>query len=276
MAFWSLFFDLVTSFTVWWSEMIARASVVPGVNDPEQWKSSFWAALASAVIGAYAARKSAKEQQRIAEEAKKGTTTTQTSVPYANEYISRLIPYILQEQQKIYESRLKGYGLKPGDYSPIAKLLAGISPNYSGVGGQFGGASSGQGFFDPVNQLNVLTPDERARLEEYAKQNNLSNMAAARIMYGPEGLERNRGARFSEDDDAERLYQKSVYSGVPAGNAKEAGDWLRRQLSGGKGGEALLRMLLGGGGVGGAKFSGAGGSSLFGLGEWSTADKASM
>lgn len=252
----------------------------------------FWAVaipIITSYLSASAAKKGAEEQRKAAESASKGQTTTATSVPYMNEYISKLIPYILSEQQKIYENRLKGYGMKPGDFSPIAQLLAGIPQNYSGVGGNFSGAG-GSPFFGSaqsaqdaqLNQMNALSPEERAKLEDYAKQQGISNREASMILYGPDRLDRSPGTRFSSEDDAERLYQESVYSGVRAGDAKAAGDRLLRALKGGKGGDTnwLLRMLLGGfgggGGGGGAKISGEGGSSLFGMGEWSAGKAPSM
>ena len=100
-----------------------------------------WGIVAGAVIGAAGSYLSARESNKAADAASKPRTETRTSVPYMNDYISKLVPYILSEQQRVYESRMKQYGMSPGDYAPITQMLAGISSGYTGVGG-FGGDTS--------------------------------------------------------------------------------------------------------------------------------------
>ena len=233
----------------------------------------FWAVaipLITAAVGAYSSRKSDKEQGKISKEAAKGKQTTAVSVPYMNEYISKLVPYILSEQQKIYENRMKGYGLKPGDFSPIASLLAGIPVGYSGVGGGAGGGfSQFNAQEQQVNRLNTLSPEDRSALDDYAKQQGITTQEAARVLYGPDGLERDPGNRF--DTGGGSPFFGGGFSGVPAGDAKAAGTWLVNQMKSGGTGNWLLRALLGfGGGGSGNKVTGSDGSSLFGMGEWST------
>lgn len=89
---------------------------------------------AAAIVGAAGSYLSAREQNKVAKEAAKPKETVSYRLPYMNEYISRVSPYILSEAQKMYENRLKQYGMKPGDFSPIAQMLSGISTDYSGVG----------------------------------------------------------------------------------------------------------------------------------------------
>lgn len=206
-----------------------------------------WAALVQVAIGAYSANRAASERKKIASEAAKGTTTTQTSVPYMNEYIAKLIPYILQEQQKIYESRLKGYGLKPGDYSPIASMLSGISPSYTGVGGGAGGAGGASGDLGPgYGGVNVLSQQDRDKLNEYAEQNNVSRGQALMDLYGTgnrEKISNVRGDGF--DTGSSNPFGAAGFTGVPAGDAKGAGDWVKGQFESGKSGDWLMKMLFG-------------------------------
>lgn len=93
-----------------------------------------WGSIISAAIGAYASYDAAKEQEKAAKEARKGSTGTTTRTPYMNEAISAISPYILSEAQKVYESRQGTYGHQPGDFSPFAGLLAQVPQGYSGVG----------------------------------------------------------------------------------------------------------------------------------------------
>lgn len=95
--------------------------------------SGGWVAGA-ALVGAAGSFLSAREQSKVAKAAAKPQETVSYRLPYMNEYISRVSPYILSEAQKMYESRLKQYGMNPGDFSPIAQMLSGISTDYSGVG----------------------------------------------------------------------------------------------------------------------------------------------
>jgi len=90
-----------------------------------------WANTALQGYNSYA---SAKEQEKLAKEAAKGTTTTRT--PYYNDAISKLIQYILAEQARTYASRMRSYGATPGNYSPFAALLAQIPSSYNGVNGR--------------------------------------------------------------------------------------------------------------------------------------------
>lgn len=88
---------------------------------------------ANAAVQAYGAYDAAKEQKKLAKEAGKEKTGTTTRTPYYNEAIAQLARYILAEQQRVYESRQRIAGIKPGDYSPFAALLAQIPQNYRGV-----------------------------------------------------------------------------------------------------------------------------------------------
>lgn len=88
---------------------------------------------ANTAVQAYGAYDAAKEQKKLAKEAGKEKTGTTTRTPYYNEAIAQLARYILAEQQRVYESRQRIAGIKPGDYSPFAALLAQIPQNYRGV-----------------------------------------------------------------------------------------------------------------------------------------------
>lgn len=100
-----------------------------------------WVAIGSAVVSAYGSYTASKKQSEAAK--KNAQPKTTTSSPYMAERINPLIPYLMSEQQKIYESRMKTYGLKPGDFSPIAAQLAGLDPGYNGLGTYQPGPTSG-------------------------------------------------------------------------------------------------------------------------------------
>lgn len=89
---------------------------------------------ANTALQGYHSYASAKEQEKLAKEAAKGTTTTRT--PYYNDAISKLIQYILAEQARTYANRMRTYGAQPGNYSPFAALLAQIPSSYNGVNGR--------------------------------------------------------------------------------------------------------------------------------------------
>lgn len=93
-----------------------------------------WVTAAAAVVGGISAYQQSKSQEKIAKMAAKGSTTTRT--PYMAERINPVIPYIMSDAQRIYENRMKTYGLPAGDFSPIAQQLAGIPADYNGVGNQ--------------------------------------------------------------------------------------------------------------------------------------------
>lgn len=114
--------------------------------------SGVWTAVAAGV-GAVGGYLSSREQKKAAEAAAKPRETYQYHLPYMQEYISKIAPYILAEQQRIYESRLKQYGLNPGNFSPIASMLAGISPGYSGVGYPGSPVITGGGGYNPYQAL---------------------------------------------------------------------------------------------------------------------------
>lgn len=109
--------------------------------------------VGNAALNSYAARQAAKEQKKASQAAAQPRYSMQYQTPYMNDRLAAIIPYILQSQQSVFENRMKGYGAKTGDFSAIANLLAGISPNYSGVGtpgspldNQFGGAGATSAF----------------------------------------------------------------------------------------------------------------------------------
>lgn len=87
---------------------------------------------ANTALQGYQSYASAKEQEKLAKEAAKGTTTTRT--PYMNDALSQLVRYIMAEQARTYANRMRAYGVKAGDYSPFAALLAQIPQSYTGVG----------------------------------------------------------------------------------------------------------------------------------------------
>lgn len=105
-----------------------------------------WKALASKVLGgggssgymkagntalqAYGAYDAAKEQAKVAKEAGKPKDTKRS--PYYNEAISNLVRYLLDEQARVYQRRMQGYGAQPGDYTPFAQLLQQIPSSYRG------------------------------------------------------------------------------------------------------------------------------------------------
>lgn len=101
-----------------------------------------WKALASKVLGkggmkgataalqAANSYSSAKEQEKVAKEAGKPKDTKRS--PYYNEAISNLVRYLLDEQARVYQRRMQGYGAQPGDYTPFAQLLQQIPSSYRG------------------------------------------------------------------------------------------------------------------------------------------------
>ena len=101
----------------------------------------WWAALpllgkigvVSSVVQGVSAFMGAKEQKKVAAEAAKPQTTTQTRTPYAASYINQLIPYILSEQQRVYENRQEGYGFDAGPLD-IAGILARGAAGMGGAG----------------------------------------------------------------------------------------------------------------------------------------------
>jgi len=70
---------------------------------------------------AYSARESAK----AAGEANKPQSSTVTRNPYYGDTISKLLPYLVAQQQKVYESRQKAYGFNQTDagYGNISELI---------------------------------------------------------------------------------------------------------------------------------------------------------
>jgi len=90
--------------------------------------------IATVAVAAYGAYTGAADKKKQAKAAAKGKSETAYRTPYMNERIAPVMPYIMSEAQKIYESRMKQYGLAPGDFSPISAMLAGVPSNYSGVG----------------------------------------------------------------------------------------------------------------------------------------------
>lgn len=112
--------------------------------------------LGNAALNSYSARQAAKEQKKASQAAAQPRYSMQYQTPYMNERLAAIVPYILQSQQGVFENRMKGYGAKASDFSAIANLLAGISPNYSGVGtpgapmdNKYGGAGATTSFTMP-------------------------------------------------------------------------------------------------------------------------------
>ena len=91
-----------------------------------------WAVVIAAAVGAAGSAYASKQQNKAAKAASQPKTTT--SSPYMAERLNPVIPYLMSEQQKVYENRMRGYGLNPGDFSSITAQLAGIGNDYSGVG----------------------------------------------------------------------------------------------------------------------------------------------
>lgn len=97
---------------------------------------SGWAIAAGAVLGGVSSYMGAKEQNKAAKEAAKPKPYESYRTPYMNEYLSQYAPWLMAMQQKIFESRLKTYGLDPAQFGlgPLGGVLAGIPNAYSGVG----------------------------------------------------------------------------------------------------------------------------------------------
>lgn len=85
---------------------------------------------ANAALQAANSYSSAKEQAKVAKEAGKPKDTKRS--PYYNEAISNLVRYLLDEQARVYQRRMQGYGAQPGDYTPFAQLLQQIPSSYRG------------------------------------------------------------------------------------------------------------------------------------------------
>lgn len=90
-----------------------------------------WASAAAAVYGAYEKN---KKQNDMAKAAAAPKTSVTTKTPYFNSAISQLIPYILNEQQNIYESRSKAYGRTAGSNPDFSAMLDALkNSGYQGV-----------------------------------------------------------------------------------------------------------------------------------------------
>ncbi len=90
-----------------------------------------WIAVASTAATTYSAYSAAQDQKQMAKNAAKPQTTTVNRTPYANEYISQLIPYILQEADSVYHTRAKTGGREagatlPGSSQSVYDILAGM------------------------------------------------------------------------------------------------------------------------------------------------------
>ena len=191
--------------------------------------------VATALIGAYSSNKAAKEQNAAAKEAAKSRETTQTQIPYMNEYISKLVPYILAEQQKVFESRMKGYGLKAGDFSPIAQMLSGINPGYSGVAGVGNYGTWGQQYNPFSEKYGVpsqpKTPEEAAAI----RARFADRQPGGDVVDGSRGGMRQSGV---EEEGGAYWNDGGGFLNAPVDEraANDAGDWLLQMLGFGGGG----------------------------------------
>lgn len=231
-------------------------------------------AWVGAVIGGISSYKAAKESKEAAKEAAKDRPTYSYKLPYMNEWIARIVPYLIQQQAKIYESRQKTYGFKDtGGFDLISKLLAGIPSGYSGVGGGIptqGGAlgmlSGGGGggynpFMDQIIQERMGQTRQDASNEFNADYRNLG--------MGTYGLQDRRGF----DTGTGNPFGAGGFTGIPSGNPagnQIAGTWLVNTLLKSMG----VNKSFGGGANSGAKTSS--GTPLFGMGEWSAASRAPL
>lgn len=84
-----------------------------------------WMSLAKMALDAYGGYKAGQERQDKADFYGKPQNYTETKVPYANDLISQLIPYILANEQNVFANRLNTYGMQAADFSPYAAALAG-------------------------------------------------------------------------------------------------------------------------------------------------------
>lgn len=115
--------------------------------------------VATAVYGAYAGKKSADESKKAQEDAAKAKETTSYRYPYMNEYIARIIPYLINQQQQVYQSRQKTYGFEgTSGYDQIAQMLAGISNQYSGNGMPGSPINMGGSYGSPWGQQQSTNP----------------------------------------------------------------------------------------------------------------------
>lgn len=161
--------------------------------------SAGWLGLASAAVNWYSSREAAKEKKKEAQAASKSQALNTFRIPYMSEMLNPLISYILQNEQQVFENRMKGYGAKATDFSAFAQLLAGISPGYSGVGvggssgsapygpsGPPGGAGQAPnyGYYGqpPMNQAT-----ERGAIDKGRKGNDVKPQQAAGGVYGWSG-----------------------------------------------------------------------------------------
>lgn len=93
-----------------------------------------WKDAAKIGLDAYGGYKQAEEAKKAAADAAKGKSATTMRTPYYNEAISLLIPYILQNLQNVFQSRMQTYGGSAANFDIYRQLLGGIPSTYSGVG----------------------------------------------------------------------------------------------------------------------------------------------
>lgn len=91
------------------------------------------------VLMAYMARESSQEQDAMRKAANQPKEGTSTRTPYFNDTIVKLLPYLVAQQQKVYESRQKtyGFGQTNAGYGNIQDLMQRL------LGGSGGGGSNG-------------------------------------------------------------------------------------------------------------------------------------
>lgn len=98
----------------------------------------------SAALAAYGAYNNSKDQKaRNTFNAQPQTTTSSiTRSPFMSEQLQSVLPYIMQEAQRVYSDRMNFSHKTPGDFSPFAAALAHLGTGGSGTQ-SFGSAPSG-------------------------------------------------------------------------------------------------------------------------------------
>lgn len=127
-----------------------------------------WGAILSAAVQAYSAYDAARENEKVAKERAKERSGTTTRTPYYNDAIQSIVPYLLGEQQKVYESRQGIAGIKPGDFSPFASVLGKIPQGYTGVSVPGGSPQVNQRYAGPGSAMSPEQPPQMAPSERYA------------------------------------------------------------------------------------------------------------
>mgnify|MGYP001315058773 CR=1 FL=1 len=98
------------------------------------------------LAAAYSAFQNQKEKQSIAKQmsAPQIQSVTSTKTPYMNPQIQAILPYIMNEAQRIYQSREKFAGGTPANFSPFQTQLNAMKPEDWLKGQGIGGINTDQ------------------------------------------------------------------------------------------------------------------------------------